>query len=208
MTSNIDIEKSKLVKLGADNPQSLALYHVIDSHMCGQEAFVVSQDILANLCEFSTKTLQRALIPLLEQNLIHVYPLGKTKSICAYMLSNCVEWSDDPESSKYIDLTARIVISKEDQVEVSQKAISTATNPIAQTGTDEISPENLAQIEYLQKVDSISISPITQLETDEILPETPKQNDDPKQHTDKENAENKKGQHMPHIQYILDNYVI
>jgi DNA-binding transcriptional regulator LsrR (DeoR family) len=88
-------------------------------------ALVVSQAVLARMCGVSTRTLQRKLKVLRDQNWIEMRQIGPNGTACAYVVNDRVAWQGPRDGIRYSLFSAQVLVTEDeqpDQAEIGQQA--------------------------------------------------------------------------------------
>lgn len=114
----VQVERAALERwsrLGMESPRAASVMMTLVHHMGRNNAVVVSQKTLAELCECSRATLQRALNTLRSGNWIDVRQIGPTGTANAYIVNRRVAWSGARSGQRYALFDAAVVVSATEQ---------------------------------------------------------------------------------------------
>lgn len=114
----VQVERAALERwsrLGMENPRAASVMMTLVHHMGRNNAVVVSQKTLAELCSCSRATLQRALDILRSGNWIDVRQIGPTGTANAYIVNRRVAWSGARAGQRYALFDAAVVVSATEQ---------------------------------------------------------------------------------------------
>nr|CRY95456.1 hypothetical protein [uncultured prokaryote] len=104
-------------RLILSSPKSAQLMHLLCAQMDdATNAVVISQKTLAKLMKCSVRTVQYAIVPLVEGHWVQCLRLGTTGSINAYVINSRVAWSKGRDDLHLSAFHARVIVDIEDQV--------------------------------------------------------------------------------------------
>jgi len=111
-------------QLAIKHPRAAALLHILVARMGGQNAVVISQELLSKIMGTSLPTVKRALADLRETNFIEVISLGKGTTR-AYVINSRVAWSGSRGGIQHSVFNASVVadMAEQDQLLLSNSPL-------------------------------------------------------------------------------------
>lgn len=102
------------------SPIAARAMHVITAQIDDQNAFIISQEALADLVECSERRLRDAIKILAEDNWIEVRRIGGRGTVNAYVVNDRVAWNGSRDGMKYSLFSAKVYVPEQEQPDRDQ----------------------------------------------------------------------------------------
>ena len=106
--------------LTAKAPRAAQIMHLLTARVGENNAVVVSQNTLVKLTGTSRRTVQRALVVLVEDRWIEIRQIGERGTVNAYIVNDRVAWNGKRDGIRYSLFSAQVVVSEEEQPDRDQ----------------------------------------------------------------------------------------